>query len=104
MSRTWKQAGGSDRDWQRTRIAVLNRDGWQCQLKMEKCTRRATHVHHTVGREVSGDDPSALIASCQWCNLHVGDPRKHDPPSRRPQWMWANNGGPVNPVELDELA
>jgi len=41
-----------------------------CQLKMEGCTKVATVVHHTEGRE--GDnltDQSKWKASCVWCNL-----------------------------------
>lgn len=85
MSRSWE--GGSTRAWRRVRAAVLIRDGHRCQLRVPGvCTTRATQVHHTVGREVSGDDPAHLVAACQPCNGHVGDPRRHDPPPSPRGW------------------
>ncbi|QJY51227.1 HNH endonuclease [Pseudonocardia broussonetiae] len=86
MSRAWE--GGSTRAWRKVRAGVLARDGHRCQLRVPGiCTTRATHAHHTVGREVSGDDPASIVAACAACNLHVGDPRKHDPaPSPRAWW------------------
>lgn len=85
MSKAW--ASGSTAAWRRVRAFVLERDGHRCQLKLDGCTTRATHVHHTVAREVAGDDPAHLVASCQSCNLTTGDPRRHDPrPRGRTQW------------------
>lgn len=85
MSKTWQK--GSTRAWRRKRLLVLERDGYRCQLKLEGCTGRATHVHHTVGREVSGDNIAHLVASCAACNLKVGDPRRHDP-KMQPRTRW----------------
>lgn len=88
MSRSW--AKGSTRAWRRTRALVLQRDGYQCQLQIPGvCTTRATHVHHTKGRAITGDDPAHLVAACAPCNLQVGDPttRRHDPPPR-PTSKW----------------
>lgn len=85
MSRSW--AGGSTWAWRNTRRAVLNRDGHRCQLRLPGCTTNATHVHHTQGREATGDDLAHLVAACQHCNLKVGDPRPHDPPPKtRREW------------------
>ena len=83
MSSSW--AKGSTRQWRRVRARVLARDEWLCRLQIPGiCTTAATHVHHTKGRAVTGDDPAFLVAACQACNLHVGDPtaRRHDPPAR----------------------
>lgn len=66
-------APGSTRTWRRIRAAVLTRDGYRCQLQLDGCTVRATHAHHTVGREVSGDNPDHLFAACEHCNLKAGD-------------------------------
>ncbi|MDG4809933.1 hypothetical protein O7634_24545 [Micromonospora sp. WMMD1120] len=75
MSRSWE--GGSTRAWRRTRALVLVRDGYLCQLRLPGvCTTTATHVHHTAGRSVTGDDPAYLVASCAPCNLKLGDPTK----------------------------
>lgn len=85
VSKRWEQ--GSTRAWRRTRAAVLDRDGHRCRLKLDVCTTVATHVHHTVAREVAGDDPAHLVASCAACNLKIGDPSKGDPePSPRGWW------------------
>lgn len=85
VSRSWE--GGSTRAWRRVRALVLARDGHRCRLQLEVCTTVATHVHHTLGREVSGDDPAMLMASCAPCNLKVGDPRSLDP-APRPKGWW----------------
>ena len=89
MSRSWGQ--GSTRAWRRTRAAVLARDQGVCRLRIEGvCTGRAEHVHHTLGRAVTGDDPRYLVAACAPCNLAIGDPtRAHiaDPkPSPSTRW------------------
>lgn len=86
MSKAWSK--GSTRAWRRTRAGVLARDGYRCQVQLEGvCTGRATCVHHTLGRAVSGDDPRYLVASCNECNTAVGEPRKYEPTSR-PMTRW----------------
>ncbi|GEL17673.1 HNH endonuclease [Pseudonocardia asaccharolytica] len=86
VSRAWR--GGSTRAWRRTRALVLARDGHRCQLQLDGCTTIATHVHHVIGRAVSGDeDLSKLVAACAWCNQSTGDPRRHDP-APRPRGWW----------------
>lgn len=58
-----------------------------CQLRLEGCGVRADCVHHTLGREVTGDDPRYLVAACTNCNLALGDVTKRDPqPKPRTQW------------------
>lgn len=86
MSRSWK--GGSTRAWRRIRARVLARDGWQCQLQLDGCEQTATHVHHTLGRSVTGDDPAHLVAACRNCNLKIGDPTRHPDPPHRPMTRW----------------
>jgi len=87
MSRSW--AGGSTRAWRRLRIRILYRDGYACRLRIPGvCTGLATHVHHTLGREVTGDDPAHLVAACAPCNLATGDPSKTPDPPPRPRTRW----------------
>jgi 5-methylcytosine-specific restriction endonuclease McrA len=86
MSEAWR--GGSTRAWRRTRALVLVRDGYTCQLRLDGCTTQATHVHHTAGRSVTGDNPTYLVASCEHCNLTLGDPTKHTDPPNKPVTQW----------------
>lgn len=87
MSSSW--AKGSSRGWRRTRAAVLARDSYTCQVRRPGvCTTTATHVHHTVGRSITGDDPAYLVAACAPCNLAVGDPTTQPDPEPRPSTRW----------------
>jgi hypothetical protein len=76
---------------------VLARDGYRCRAHADgwcdlapgrhACTGRATHAHHTKGRAITGDDPRHVVASCEACNLHIGDPARHSPrPKRISSW------------------
>lgn len=83
--------GGSTRRWRRTRAAVLaaNRreNGGRCVVQVAGvCTVRATCVHHTRGRAVTGDDPDFLVASCKPCNLHIGEPDISPQPTPVTRW------------------
>lgn len=80
---------GSTRAWRQLRLKILDRDAYECQLRIPSiCTHRATHVHHINGK-TSGDDPDNLQAACAECNLHVGDPtmknHKKTPPGADPE-------------------
>ena len=94
MSQAW--AKGSTRGWRRTRHHTLERDQWQCQLRLDGCTapnpgdlrHQTAHVHHTHGRSVTGDDPAHLVASCENCNLKAGDPTRQPDPHPRPRTRW----------------
>jgi hypothetical protein len=53
--------------WQRTRRAVLERDGWACQY----CGATATLVDHVIPADLWGgahDDPTNLKAAGSSCN------------------------------------
>ena len=75
---TWDQG-----EWRRTRDAVLERDGYTCQLRTHVCTGIATLAHHTRDRLVYGDDPAYLVAACKPCNISVHDPTKPRPAPAR---------------------
>lgn len=77
---------GSSSKWRRIRAAVLIRDNHLCQLRLDGCQGRATHVHHTGPREVVGDDPRRLLAACARCNMGIGDPTKSDPDPTPSRW------------------
>lgn len=77
---------GSTREWRATRLRVLERDGYICQLQIpEKCIGTATHAHHTQDRDIVGDDERYIVAACAPCNIHVGDPTLDDP-EPLPDW------------------
>jgi hypothetical protein len=90
MSKAW--AKGSTRRWRVLRQEVLDYNrgvqGGLCQLEIGGvCTRVATQVHHTLGRNVTADDRRYLIAVCAECNRYVGDPTKFDPqPKKMTRW------------------
>lgn len=90
MSKAW--AKGSTRSWRKTRAAVLARDGYLCQLRLPDCTKyaplRGGHVHHTHGRDITGDDPTHMVAACRNCNLKTGDPTTQPDPPPRPRTRW----------------
>lgn len=94
MSRSW--AGGSTTRWRKTRLTILARDGWQCQIQGPHCTARSkgdlmhqqAHVHHTHGRSQTGDDPTYLQAACRTCNLSIGDPTTTTDPTPQPRTRW----------------
>ena len=103
MSRTW--AKGSTRAWRRLRAFILTRDGYRCRAHADgwcdkapgehTCTERAElrgphrgHAHHTLGKAVTGDDPRYIVAACQACNLHIGDPTKQADPQPKPRTRW----------------
>lgn len=104
MSTGW--AGGSTRAWRLVRSAVLARDGYRCRAHTDgwcakanrttehTCTGRAEqtgehagHVHHTRGKAF-GDNPAHLVAACQTCNLHIGNPDNGIDPQPRPRTRW----------------
>lgn len=57
-----------------TRQFVLERDGWECQVKLDEgCTMAATCVDHVIPRAAGGSDhPDNLQASCEHCNAAKG--------------------------------
>lgn len=92
MSKAWSK--GTTYQWARTRLFVLNRDQWVCQLcklpidpALRKPDPMSAEVHHLVGRAQSGDDPRYLIATHRQCNNQAGDPTRTSPAMvTRTQW------------------
>jgi 5-methylcytosine-specific restriction endonuclease McrA len=63
--------------WQRLRLLILDRDGWQCQVHGSMCTHHASVVDHITARADGGDcwDPANLRAACVQCNSRGGSTR-----------------------------
>lgn len=79
---------GSTRAHRRAREQVLKDAGYHCQLRYDGCLGKATDAHHTVAREVAGDDPSKMVAACHPCNVKAGDPRTGPDPAPRGRTQW----------------
>lgn len=80
---------GSTRRGRKIRADVLVRDGRRCRVRLAGiCTVRATVVHHTLGYEVTGDDPRHMVAACESCNQKIGDPRRADPRPTAVRKVW----------------
>jgi 5-methylcytosine-specific restriction endonuclease McrA len=61
------------RVWARIRLTVLVRDQYQCQIRAQGCTHRATQVDHIISLMDGGtDDLSNLQAACAPCNKRKG--------------------------------
>ena len=62
------------RQWRTLRVAVLNRDRWACQIRLDRCTTYATQVDHVTEPLEGGSfwDPTNLRASCRPCNASKG--------------------------------
>ena len=80
MSEAWR--GGSTRQWRRIRAEVMEHNrihyGGKCRAQViGVCIQVAEHAHHTLGRNVTGDDPRFIEGVCGPCNIHIGDPQVH---------------------------
>lgn len=90
MSKSWSQ--GSTTRWRKLRAQILaNNEATnqgRCTARIAGvCTGVANEVHHTMGREVTGDDPRYLRAVCKACNGDIGKPgRKNPAPKRISSW------------------
>lgn len=89
VSKSWSK--GSTPAWRRVRARVLAdnqaTNQGRCTLQLRGCTGQAEQVHHTLGRQVTGDDPRYLAAVCAWCNRKAGDPQQTNPqPQRVSRW------------------
>jgi 5-methylcytosine-specific restriction endonuclease McrA len=60
----WTQA------WRKTRVFILERDGYVCQIRGPHCEGYASQVDHVIARHEGGAmfDPSNLRAACAKCN------------------------------------
>lgn len=77
-----RQEQGYGAEWQRVRLEVLERDGYECQLRLSpRCRGIAETVDHLLPKKLGGsDDIENLVAACIVCNSakrdRVSDPRR----------------------------
>ena len=61
------------RRWSRKVAAVLERDGYRCQLQLPGCAGRAVTADHIVRASAGGNDElTNLRAACEHCNRRRG--------------------------------
>lgn len=60
--------------WKQVRLAILERDGYLCMIRLPCCTQIATEVDHIIQPSAGGRrlDPDNLRAACQPCNSARG--------------------------------
>jgi hypothetical protein len=91
MSRGWR--GGSTRAWRKLRAAVLMRDRFTCQVRLDDgrlCERAATTVGHLDRLSQGGTllaHPSRLRAECPVHNFGDGA-RLTNAGRRGREWSW----------------
>jgi 5-methylcytosine-specific restriction endonuclease McrA len=59
--------------WRRSRLTILERDHYECQIRGPKCSGVATEVDHIIPHMYGGDSgPDNLRAACKPCNSAAG--------------------------------
>lgn len=88
MSSRWRASNANSPTWKAQRSRVLQRDGYECQMRLPGCTGRATQVDH-LAAWLPGQDvqDASLQAACAHCNSSAGSPEKRNPPVERPAWL-----------------
>lgn len=62
-------------EWKATRLLVLERDGYVCQIRGRRCTHTATEADHIIEVSIRPDLALALDnlrAACKPCNSSRG--------------------------------
>jgi 5-methylcytosine-specific restriction endonuclease McrA len=86
--RGWAGTGSTYR-WRTTRLLVLARDAYQCQIRGPRCAGRADSVDHIRALVDGGSkyDPTNLRAACTPCNAGRRD-YGNTPTSIEPRTNW----------------
>lgn len=69
---------------------ILNRDNHKCQIKLPKCTTRATAVDHIIPTSEGGPwfAPTNLRAACRYCNSARANPKSRHNQDPKPSRHW----------------
>jgi hypothetical protein len=76
MSEYWKKL--SDRRWQRKRLEILERAGFECESCGDASNEKQLHIHHTYyekGVEPWEYPDESLKCVCKECHKHMEDLR-----------------------------
>lgn len=65
--------------WRQARAQTLERDGYECQLRLKGCTGKATQADHIIPVAEGGPpfELANLRAACEHCNTSRGAARVH---------------------------
>lgn len=76
--------------WVRTRLRVLERDGYICQVRLPGCRVKASAVDHIRELADGGDpyDMANLQAACVSCNSRKGHMARHARENRSKVRSW----------------
>ena len=85
MSVPRKKYRYNDSLWKRTRLQILQRDGYRCKIGLTKCSGLATAVDHIVPLAYGGQkyEASNLRATCASCNSTRSNKLR-----RKPSRVW----------------
>lgn len=61
--------------WQRTRLIVLERDGWACVRCHIALTEATAHIDHVKSGKLAGNELTNLRALCRRCHVLRADHR-----------------------------
>jgi 5-methylcytosine-specific restriction endonuclease McrA len=93
----------SDAAWRVVRLRVLERDGWNCQLRLPGCRGKADEADHIVPHDRGGAwyDEANLRAACGHCNRARGNRlrQQYGSANRRPSRNWYRDQPGANPQE-----
>jgi 5-methylcytosine-specific restriction endonuclease McrA len=66
---TWGTSRTTTSAWKKLRLAVLERDGYRCQIKGPRCAVVANIADHVIPHHLGGpDELSNLQAACGPCH------------------------------------
>ena len=87
--------------WQRTRLAVLERDGYRCHW----CGGRATQADHLkpLARGGAAFNPDNLVASCLRCNARRGAQTSRFLTGGPTSTPAVGNGSLTDPIEAERV-
>jgi len=57
--------------WSERRAAVLQRDKYQCQARLDRCTQKAVQAHHLTYRHWRNEPLFDLISVCWVCHQEI---------------------------------